>query len=348
MKTKQFFYAIIFFIGLSASAQQAPFMVCNASGSTCLPYNDLTSAYNAAAAGSYIYLPAGDFTLGVWINKEIHFVGAGFDINASITTGITRISGDLILQGGGADGSSFEGFYLTGNFRNYYSMNNITLSYLNFNRTNGFYGGQGWTWNNCLVKNCVVREYLYFGDGPNYLGENNITMNSIVNSFHSMNHSTIKNCVVSLHNTTNYCFNDIKNSVIKNNIIGGQGLNSAAANVSDNDLFLNNATTAASGELINGKPFCTEVNNSYGITAADTFMTATAFTYDQTFDYHIKATSPAHNGADNGADMGIYGGSTPWKDGAIPSNPHIFFKNIANATDGSGNLPVQIKVSTQY
>lgn len=46
--------------------------------------------------------------------------------------------------------------------------------------------------------------------------------------------------------------------------------------------------------------------------------------------------------------MGIYGGSTPWKEGAIPSNPHIFFKNISNATDGSGNLPVQIKVSAQY
>jgi hypothetical protein len=347
MKTKQFFYAILLFIGLSASAQQAPFMVCNAAGSTCAPFNDLTSAYNAATAGDYIYLPAGDFTLGVWINKEVHFIGAGFDINASITTGISRISGDIVLQAG-ANGSSFEGFYLTGNFINYGSVNAISLSYLSFNKTEHYYPYYDWAWNNCIVKNCVVREYLYFGTGINYFGENNIIMNSIVNSFHNMNHSTIKNCVVSLHNTTNYCFNRMKNSVIKNCIIGGQGLNSEAANTSDNVLFLNNATTAASGELINGKSFCTEVNNSYGITASDTFVTATAFTYDQTFDYHIKTTSPAHNGADNGADMGIYGGSTPWKDGAIPSNPHIFFKNISNATDASGNLPVQIKVSTQY
>lgn len=347
MKTKQFFYAILFFIGLTASAQQAPFMVCNPAGTTCTPYSDLTTAYNAAAAGDYLYLPAGDFTLGVWINKEIHFIGAGFDINASITTGITRISGDIILQSG-ANGSSFEGFYLTGNFRNYGNVSTISLNYLNFNRTNGYYDGQGWIWSYCSVKNCVIREYLYFGDGPNYLGENNIIMNSIVNSFHSMNHSTIKNCIVSLYSSTNWCFNNIKNSVVKNCIIGGQGLNVAVANVSDNVLFLNNATTATSGALINGKPFCTEVNNSYGITANDTFMTASLFTYDQTLDYHIKATSPAHNGGDNGADMGIYGGSTPWKEGAIPSNPHIFFKNIANATDGSGNLPVQIKVSAQY
>lgn len=348
MKTKQLFYAFIFFIGLSAAAQQAPFMVCNPSGTTCAPYNDLTSAYNAAASGDYIYLPAGDFTLDSWISKEVHFIGAGFDINASITTGITRISGDIILGGVSANGSSFEGFYLTGNFRNYGNVSNITLSYLNFNHAVYYAVYNIWSWSNCVVKNCVVRDYLHFGDDyyPT-LGENNLVMNSIVGSIYNTNHSTIKNCIISKYNATNYCFDNIKNSVIKNNIIGGQGVNSTGTSI-DNVMFLNNATTAASGELMNGKPFCNEVNNSYGITAADTFMTATAFTYDLTFDYHIKATSPAHNGGDNGADMGIYGGSTPWKEGAIPSNPHIFFKNISNATDGSGNLPVQIKVSSQY
>jgi hypothetical protein len=322
-------------------------MVSNADGTVSAPYADLTTAYNAANAGDYIYMPAGDFTINVWITKEIHLIGAGFDINASITTGITRISGDIIIQDA-ASGSSFEGFYLTGNFRNYGNLNNITLSYLNFNRTNIFYNNYGWTWNNCLVKNCVVREYLYFGDGVNYLGENNTIMNSIVNSFHSMNHSTIKNCIVSVSNSTNYCFWAIKNSVIKNNIIGGQGLSSDAGNPSDNVLFLNNSTSSAAGELSNGKPMCTEVNNNYGITTGDTFIAASAFTYDHTFDYHIKTSSTAHNGSDNGTDIGIYGGSTPWKEGAIPSNPHIFFKNISNTTDGSGNLPVQIKVSTQY
>jgi hypothetical protein len=346
MKIKQLLCSVLFFIGLSASAQQAPFMVCSPDGATCAPYTDLTTAYTAAASGDYIYMPAGDFTLNVWINKVVHFVGAGFDINASITTGITRISGDIIIQNG--NGSSFEGFYLTGNFRNYGNISNVTFSYLNFNHAVYYSPYNLWTWSNCVVKNCVVREYLHFGDDyyPS-LGENNLVMNSIVSGIFNTNHSTIKNCINSVTGATNYCFDNIQNSVIKNCIIGGQGLNSAAANVSDNVMFLNNASTAALGQLINGKPSCNEVNNSFGITATDTFTTATGYTYDQTLDYHIKATSPAHNGGDNGADMGIYGGSTPWKDGAIPSNPHIFFKNIANDTDGSGNLPVQIKVSAQ-
>lgn len=348
MKTKQLFYALLFFIGLTATAQQAPFMVCNSAGTTCTPATTLDAAYAAAAAGDYIYLPAGDFSMANTINKEVHFIGAGFDINASITTGITRISGDLII-GTAGNGSSFEGFYLTGNIRNYGNVSNITLSYLNFNSAIYYAVYNVWSWSNTVVKNCVVREYLHFGDDyyPTF-GENNLVMNSIVKGIRNANHSTIKNCIISNYSTTNYCLTNIKNTVIKNCIIGGQGLDSAGGNYSDNVMFLNNATTAASGELINGKAASNEVNNSYGITAADTFVSATAFTYDLTFDYHIKTTSPAYNGGDNGADMGIYGGSTPWKEGAIPSNPHIFFKNISNATDTNGNLPVQIKVSTQY
>jgi hypothetical protein len=323
-------------------------MVCNAAGTTCTPATTLDAAYAAAAAGDYIYLPAGDFAMANYISKQVHFIGAGFDINASITTGITRISGDLILYSG-SNGSSFEGFYLTGNIRNYGNVSDITLSYLNFNAAIYWAQYNVWSWSNTVVKNCVVREYLHFGDDyyPTY-GENNLVMNSIVKGIRNTNHSTIKNCIISNYSTTDYCLTNIKNTVIKNCIFGGQGLDSAGGNYSDNVMFLNNATTGTTGQLINGKSASNEVNNSYGITAADTFVSATAFTYDLTFDYHIKTTSPAHNGGDNGADMGIYGGSTPWKEGAIPSNPHIFFKNISNATDTNGNLPVQIKVSTQY
>jgi hypothetical protein len=348
MKTKQLFYAILFFIGLSATAQQAPFMVCNATGTTCTPATTLNAAYNAAVAGDYIYLPAGDFYLSNTINKEVHFIGAGFDINASITTGITRISGDLII-GTSGNGSSFEGFYLTGNIRNFGNVNNITLSYLNFNRLVYYSQYSAWNWSNSVVKNCVVRDDIHFGDDYyKTYGENNLVMNSFVKGIQFTNHSTIKNCIISEFTSENYCFNYINNTVIKNCIIGAQGLNAITSNNSDNVTFLNNATKAVSGQLINGKSGSNEVNNSYGITAADTFVTATAFTYNLTFDYHIKTTSPAYNGGDNGGDMGIYGGNTPWKEGAIPSNPHIFFKNISNATDTNGNLPVQIKVSTQY
>lgn len=346
MKSNYFFLVFILLLGNFSFAQQAPFMVCNASGNTCAPYLDLTTAYNAAAAGDYIYLPAGDFSLGVQISKEIHFVGAGFDTNASITTGTTRISGDIIMDSS-ANGSSFEGFYLTGDFKNYGYLNAITFSYMNFNRTRPTNEGYAWTWSNCFIKNCVIREYLYLGSSPSGFGENNTIMNSMINSIHNLNHSVIKNCIISKYSTADYCFYNIKNTVIKNNVIGGQGFSPDATNTSENVTFLNNATVATSGQLANGKPFCTEFNTIYSISVADTFINSNTFIYDPTLDFHIKPTSAAHNAGDNGLDIGIYGGSTPWKDGSIPSNPHIFFKSIGSTTDGSGNLPVQIKVSAQ-
>lgn len=346
MKTKQFFYAILFFIGLTATAQQAPFMVCSPDGNTCAPYPTLTTAYNAAAVDDYIYMPAGDFTLDVHISKKVHFVGAGFDVNASLATGITRVSGNIYFSTTGANGSSFEGFYLTGNFHTYgVDMSNLSFVNLNFNNLEFYYFGN--SFNNCVVNNCVVRGYLNFGYTESNMGENNLVMNSFVKSFHTMNHSTVKNCVVAINTSTNYCFNNIKNSVIKNCIIGGQGLNSEGANYSNNVTFLNNSTVAASGELANGKSMCTETNNSYNNLIEDTFMTATVFTFDPALDYHIKTTSPAHNGGDNATDMGVYGGVSPWSDGSIPNYPHISFKTISTTTDGSGNLPVHITVTTQ-
>jgi hypothetical protein len=344
MKTKQLFYAILFFIGLSATAQQAPFMVCNSLGTTCAPYTTLDLAYAGASSGDYIYLPAGEFTLTPQINKVVNFIGAGFDTNASAATGITRISGNLVLTPA-ANNSTFEGFYLTGNFLNSATVSNISFSYLNFNRTDPQSPGNNSVWNNCLIKNSVVREYLYFGNNGVY-GANNIVMNSIVNSIHSTILSTIKNCIVSTYSSTGHCFVGIQSSTIKNCIIGGQGLNGNSV-VNSNVNFINNATTAPAGQLVFSNAGCVETNNTYGITAANTFATATLFTYNQAFNYDVKTTSPANNGGDDMKDMGIYGGNIPWKVGAIPSNPHIAAKNISGTTDSSGNLPVQITVTTQ-
>ncbi len=344
MKTKQFFYVILFFIGLSATAQQAPFMVCNPSGTTCAPYTTLDLAYAAATSGDYIYLPAGEFTLTPQITKVVNFIGAGFDTNASAATGITRITGNLVITPS-ANGSSFEGFYLTGNFLNSATVSNISFSYVNFNRTDPQSGGNNSVWNNCLIKNCVVREYLYFGNNGVY-GANNMVMNSIVNSIHNTQLSTIKNCIISTFSSSNHCLVTIQSSTIKNCIIGGWGLNGNSS-LNSNVTFINNATTATAGQLAFANVGCVETNNTYGITAVNTFATATLFTYNQAFDYDVNTTSPANNGGDDSKDMGIYGGNIPWKIGAIPSNPHIAAKNINGTTDASGNLPVQITVTTQ-
>ncbi|OPZ96628.1 MAG: hypothetical protein BWY70_01710 [Bacteroidetes bacterium ADurb.Bin408] len=69
--------------------------------------------------------------------------------------------------------------------------------------------------------------------------------------------------------------------------------------------------------------------------------------FSYTYNYHLSDTSVAIGAGMNGTDCGIYGGDNPYKDGAVPLNPHIQFKQIPTATDSQGKLNIQVKVSAQ-
>lgn len=71
----------------------------------------------------------------------------------------------------------------------------------------------------------------------------------------------------------------------------------------------------------------------------------TAFNFNS--DYHLKPNSPGKNAGTDGSDIGIYGGSYPWKEGGIPFNPHFQYKKINGTTNQNGSLPVIIKVKAQ-
>jgi len=64
-------------------------------------------------------------------------------------------------------------------------------------------------------------------------------------------------------------------------------------------------------------------------------------------DYHLKADSPGKNAGKDGTDIGIYGGSYPWKEGSLPFNPHYQKIQVAPKTDNQGNLNVNIMVKAQ-
>jgi hypothetical protein len=339
---KTIFYTFFFFaISSIANAQQAPIMVCNPAGTICAPYTDLTTAYNDANAGDYIYIPGGNFSISVEIAKEIHFRGAGFHNTASVTTGTTNISGNITLAAGSSN-SSFEGFYLFGDFTQNTTINNITVKYCNFNSFGNTVPNI--TINNSLILNCVSRANMHFGFTGTE-GTNNTVKNSYINCIAWTQNSMITNNIST--SVGNQFIWESKNTIVKNNVIlyANPGISSGSTNIT----FNNNIYFANGGSIS-----CTNCiyNNNYSYTAFRPYTTVFAnnFTtdnYQETVNYQILPTSPAKNGGDDGTDIGIYGGSTPWKDGAIPSNPRIFFKNIANTTDVNGNLPVQIKVSAQ-
>jgi hypothetical protein len=313
-------------------AQQAPIMRCNPAGTSCTPYNTLPEAYAAANAGDYIYLPGGNSNGDIIIDKTIHIIGAGFHSGGSATTGVTNVSGNINLTTG-ADGSSFEGFFLAGNFQPQANLSNITIQKVNFNLLEG-----GVEWNYCTIINCVARRYVYMGNGFTSQGTNNVITNSIINSFHSIKNSTITNCIIGRHIDdpyNNYCFNNVRNTTIQNCVIESYAWIDSNSNC--DGIFFNHNITGVGG-LTNGNPNAQELYNTYNMTPAQIFVNAGSFhDYSEANNYHILGGSNV---------IGIYGGSIPWVDGVIPSNPHIYFKNIGNSTDANGNLPVVIKVSS--
>jgi hypothetical protein len=56
---------------------------------------------------------------------------------------------------------------------------------------------------------------------------------------------------------------------------------------------------------------------------------------------------PGNFAGTDGKQVGIYGGSFPYKEGAVPSPPHVRSKVIASSTDGQGKLNVQITTTAQ-
>ena len=79
----------------------------------------------------------------------------------------------------------------------------------------------------------------------------------------------------------------------------------------------------------------------------NTFVNANTTSFAYTNNYHVKATSNGHNAGTDGTDVGIYGTLIPYKESAVPFNPHISSKTIGTVTTPTGTLNVDIKVSAQ-
>jgi hypothetical protein len=70
-------------------------------------------------------------------------------------------------------------------------------------------------------------------------------------------------------------------------------------------------------------------------------------TFDYAGNYHLATGSPAIHAGKGGTDCGIYGGPRPYKEAAVPANPHIRSKTIADNTNAAGQLQVQATVVAQ-
>jgi hypothetical protein len=95
---------------------------------------------------------------------------------------------------------------------------------------------------------------------------------------------------------------------------------------SASQVFSNSSDTVSIGNILGQSPTGIFVNELDG-------------RYQFTDDVHLAG------GDDNG--IGLYGGSTPYKPGAVPHVPHFRQAEVAKGTEPTGELLMNVKVAVQ-
>lgn len=339
MKKRLFF--LILFVAVSVAKAQV-FMVCNPSGNSCIPYNSFDDAVTNALHDDYIYLPGGIYNISAQITKKLHIIGAGFNVDSSAVTEPTFLMGYLQVTNGG-EGSSFEGFYLSGNFTTPTPNDTIRNCTLQRVCINGLFGGNII---NCNSYQCVFQNVVYTNNPNTTIVCGNFNNCIFSNYLQNWNSSIVQNCLFignSAHSIWHCTGLIVKNSIVAGNYFAtndwwqcayGAGPNSNI--VAYNNLIIND--WGCGGGLV------AYTNNIVASPCLDNFDICPLGVFVSTNNYNLKSTSPAKNAGTDGTDIGIYGGAMPWKDGSVPGNPHIYYKNISSSTNSNNSLPVHIKV----
>lgn len=308
-------------------------------------YTNINTAIDSASAGDTIYLPGGIFTINNSIVKPIHIIGVGHNPDSTNATYYTYLTGTSYPSGSinlsiEASGGSLTGVYIPGQL--FLGNPNGCVNDYSIWRCNigSLESSVPYSWgcapSNVSIYECITGIYL-----PG--GSDFIICNSII-SLCIGNNNTIKNNII--FGALNAQSASLNNSIFENNIFLGVPFVCYYSNTFYNNLFNNNL-------FVEDLTFPFQGTNNLGIynivnqPLASIFINyaGNGFNYDDS--YHLQPSCPGINAGSDGTDIGIYGGMFPWKEGSLPPNPHIQYKQIQQSTDQNGNLNVNIKVAAQ-
>lgn len=319
----------LFAIASPAIAQKSVILQHNGTASS---HTSISLALIAAADGDTIYVSGGIFAESMTVSKKLTIYGAGHYPDSTMATLPTKVTGTVTINGT-AGGGSMEGLY-TGDITFNAALSGYTISRCN----TGYIRFITASFDNILISENVVRNYIDMGNKvDNIIIEKCILGNRLINF--NLTALTIKNNVF-IHNpgVGSRLLESIYGAIIINNVftyISNTFINNA---LTDNT-FLNNLFVYAQPGL--------DPSNLTGVDASVIFLNFSSAVFDYDQDYHLADGSPAINFGTDGTDAGIYGTAVPYKESAVPSNPHISVAEIADETDGAGQLQITIRVTGQ-
>lgn len=341
---------ILFLFGVFSTKAQSIIIVQH--GNQASTYTSLASAVAEAPSGADIYLSGGTYHLNsyLYINKKLHIIGAGHHPDSTIATRRTVITGSGIYYREGSDYSSIEGVYFDNKIRLgslYSSDNEEIITGLLFKRIyiDNLFSSSNGKGQDILIKDSYLVGTLY-GQSSNNVTISNCVIGEPGESLRDLENSTIVNNIIfcEYRYYKNYPLTDIHGSRISGNIFIVSEDTRVFSDCANNELFNNIYTQEIVQSFGRGS---ISQNNQFNIPLDDILINVNSSAVSYEDDYHLTPNSPAKGTGLNGEDIGLYGGVSPYKEGAIPSNPHIQFVEIASQTDSEGKLKVHIKVSAQ-
>ncbi|MDD5570154.1 MAG: hypothetical protein PHD97_03260 [Bacteroidales bacterium] len=337
--------AALFALATNSWAQR---LIALEHGTQITLYSRLDTTLVHAQNGDIIYIPGGtfDITGNISITKKLRIYGVGHYPDSTTATNPTILTGGSLYIKTGADSGSISGIYFTGNVYfgstsvnqvvNNYTISRCCISYLqlayNASSTN--------TAQNIVISENVIRGETYGGNIQTSLFEKNI-FNSCINY---INGATIKNNIFPASGTSSYVFQTAYGCVMENNIFKNTSAGYIFPGSTSGNSYYNNLFVVSITFPYNG---CTGVGNITGVNTDSIFVNQTGVTFNYSHNYHLKSTSAGKNAGTDGTDIGIYGTSAPYKEGAVPENPHIQYKSIAPQTNSNGKLNINIKTRAQ-
>lgn len=310
------------FLIFSSLLIQAEIFTVSNNGFVPAQYTTIQNAIDAASSGDTIYI-SGSATAysAMTIRKPLTIIGAGYDANFlssayATSTGTVQLGYDP-TNGTEASGSTIIGLSVSDYIYNYtgafeYGIDNITVRNCNIGSSVIQYANAdnpcsewliehnvawliGWQNNtdSDYIENCVIR--------------NNIIVASVRNF---SNGSTIIDHNIFTGSGNTPAIDDVQNLVISNNIF----LSAVALTSSSTlNMFVNNIyarSTNCDFSIYNNDA----IDNICLATAADVLFVDYPLVngHSNNHDYHLQAGSPAIGAANDGTDIGIYGGVSPF------------------------------------
>jgi hypothetical protein len=336
----------------TAQAQHSRIVVQHAG--TVQVFSDLSAAITAALPNSDLYLSGGNFVLptGFALSKTLHFVGAGIDTDSTNATGatiMTSVDGTSFMRlASSASGSSFTGiwFNMSASYSAGLGVSDVdqTVVSIEFTRCvfqqDVYVGAADPSGSSVAFVECIFRRRLLGADGVE---------------------AQLTRCILDQAGTGAEVSGFDGGGLVMLNCVGlGTRIGNAGGATISNSIFTRTSAPfwqsggstftnnlLVSGSLVSNMGGYIESGNILAVPVGTIFVSEGDTDYQFSDDLHLQGTSQGVGAGTDGTDMGLYGSSSPFKDGAVPHTPHFERVDVAPATDANGNLQVQVRVAAQ-